>query len=101
MLNWDGAGASVTTNPGYREKGSKYSVFPVLIVGSESFNTIGFQMSSARDGKFSIITKVPGRETASYDDPYGETGFSSLKFYYGFLCKRPERIAVIYTVAPE
>lgn len=101
MLNWDGAGATVTTNPGYREKGSKYSVFPVLIVGSESFNTIGFQMSSARDGKFSIITKVPGRETASYDDPYGETGFSSLKFYYGFLCKRPERICVIYTVAPE
>ena len=101
MLNWDGEGASVTTNPGYREKGSKYSVFPILIVGSESFNTIGFQMSNARDGKFSIITKVPGRETADRDDPYGETGFSSLKFYYGFLCKRPERIAVIYTVAPE
>ena len=101
MLNWDGEGASVTTNPGYREKGSKYSVFPILIVGSESFNTIGFQMSNARDGKFSIITKVPGRETADRDDPYGETGFSSLKFYYGFLCKRPERICVIYTVAPE
>lgn len=101
MLNWDGEGASVTTNPGYREKESKYSVFPILIVGSESFNTIGFQMSNARDGKFSIITKVPGRETADRDDPYGETGFSSLKFYYGFLCKRPERICVIYTVAPE
>lgn len=101
MLNWDGQGKAVTTNPGYREKGSKYSVFPILIVGSESFNTIGFQMSNARDGKFSIITKVPGRDTADRDDPYGETGFSSLKFYYGFLCKRPERIAVIYTVAPE
>ena len=101
MLAWEGEGKAVTTNPGYREKDGKYSVFPILVVGSESFNTIGFQMSSARDGKFSIITKVPGRETATYDDPYGETGFSSLKFYYGFLCKRPERICVMYTVAPE
>lgn len=101
MLSWDGKGASVSSNPGYREKDGKYSVYPVLIVGSESFNTIGFQMSNAREGKFSIITKVPGRDTATYNDPYGETGFSSLKFYYGFLCKRPERICVIHTVAPE
>lgn len=103
MLGWEGEGAAVTSgkNPGYREKDSKYSVFPILIIGSESFNTIGFQMSNARDGKFSIITKVPGKDTADRNDPYGETGFSSLKFYYGFLCKRPERICVLYTVAPE
>jgi N4-gp56 family major capsid protein len=101
MLDWEGAGAAVTKNPGYREKDGKYSVFPILIVGSESFNTIGFNFSSAKDGKFSIITKVPGRDTATKEDPYGETGFSSLKFYYGFLAKRPERICVIHTVAPE
>lgn len=101
MLAWEGKGKDVTTNSGYREKGGKYSVYPILVVGSESFNTIGYQMSSAKDGKFSIITKVPGRDTASHDDPYGETGFSSLKFYYGFLGKRPERICVMYTVAPE
>lgn len=95
MLNWEGVGATVTSNPGYREKGNKYSVFPILIVGSESFNTINY------NDKFQIITKVPGRDTADRDDPYGETGFSSLKFYYGFLCKRPERICVIHTVAPE
>ena len=96
---WEGTGATVTTNPGYAEKGSKYNVYPILVVGSESFNTINY--SGASGGHFSIITKVPGRETATKDDPYGETGFSSLKFYYGFLCKRPERIAVIHTVAPE
>ena len=94
-------GKQQATNPGYREKGGKYSVFPILIVGSESFNTIGYQTDSAKNGKFSIITKVPGRDTADRTDPYGETGFSSLKFYYGFLCKRPERICVIHTVAPE
>lgn len=101
MLCWEGKGAATSKNPGYREKDGKYSVYPILIVGSESFNTIGFQMNNANDGKFSIITKTPGRDTASFDDPYGEKGFSSLKFYYGFLCKRPERIAVVYTVAPE
>ena len=101
MLAWEGKGASVSSNPGYREKGGKYDVYPILIVGSESFNTIGFQSDSVRNGKFSIITKVPGAQTADKNDPYGETGFSSLKFYYGFLCKRPERICVIHTVAPE
>lgn len=101
MLHWAGKGKAVTTNPGYREKGGKYDVYPILIVGSESFNTIGFQMNTAKDGKFSIITKMPGRDTADFSDPYGEKGFSSLKFYYGFLAKRPERICVIHTVAPE
>lgn len=101
MLAWEGAGATVSDNPGYREKDGKYNVYPILIVGSEAFNTIGYQSDSAKNGKFSIITKVPGRDTAGKDDPYGETGFSSLKFYYGFLCKRPERICVIHTVAPE
>ena len=101
MLGWEGAGATVGSNPGYREKDGKYNVYPVLIVGSESFNTIGFQMDNMKNGKFSIITKMPGADTASAEDPYGETGFSSLKFYYGFLCKRPERICVLHTVAPQ
>lgn len=101
MLAWEGEGAAEAANPGYRTKNGKYSVYPILVVGSESFNTISYQMSNATSGKFSIITKVPGRDTATKDDPYGETGFSSLKFYYGFLCKRPERICVIHTVAPE
>ena len=34
MLAWEGAGAAVGTNPGYREKDGKYNVYPVLIVGS-------------------------------------------------------------------
>lgn len=41
MLNWAGAGASVATNPGYRATSGKYDVFPMLVVGDESFTTIG------------------------------------------------------------
>jgi hypothetical protein len=31
------------------------------------------------------------------DDPYGEVGFYSIKWYYGFMALRPERLGVIWT----
>ena len=104
MLKWAGAGKQVTANPGYRatqkEGHQHYDIYPILVVGDDSFNTIGFQ-TNGKSFKFNYINKEPGKETATRDDPYGETGFSSLKWYYGFLANRPERIAVLKTVAPE
>ena len=41
----------------------------------------------------------PGKETADRNDPYGELGFMSIKCYYGFMVLRPERIALIKTIA--
>lgn len=99
MLHWAGVGATVGTNPGYRASSGKYDVFPMLVIGDDSFSTIGFQ-TDGKTVKFSVLTKMPGNETADRTDPYGETGFSSIKWYYGILIKRPERIAVIRTVAP-
>lgn len=99
MLHMSGHGAAETTNPGYRATGGKYDVFPVVIVGDDSFSTIGFQTDGSKLN-FDIITKNPGKEQADRNDPYGLTGFSSIRFYYGFLCKRPERIAIVWTVAP-
>ena len=99
MLHWAGAGATVGTNPGYRETSGKYDVYPMLVVGDDSFSTIGFQ-TDGKTVKFSVLTKMPGNDTADRNDPYGETGFSSIKWYYGILIKRPERIAVLRTVAP-
>lgn len=103
MLKWEGDGAQVTTNPGYRatEKGGHehYDIYPILIVGEDSFNTIGF-LTDGKSFKFNLITKLPGRETATRDEPYGEMGFSSVRWYYGTLINRPERIAVIKTVCP-
>jgi N4-gp56 family major capsid protein len=105
MLNWTGAGAVVGTNPGYRAgtphggSGTHYNVYPMLVIGDAAFTTIGFQ-TDGKTVKFDITTKMPGKETADRNDPYGETGFSSIKWYYGFLTLRPERIAVIKTVAP-
>lgn len=99
MLHWAGVGAAVTTNPGYRETGGKYDVYPMLCVGAESFTTIGFQ-TDGKTLKFKVTTKMPGEATADRNDPYGEMGFSSIKWYYGTLILRPERLALVKTVAP-
>lgn len=98
MMHWAGAGAAVTVNPGYRETNDKYDVYPMLVVGSEAFTTIGFQ-TDGKSVKFKITHKKPGPDSADRNDPYGETGFMSIKWYYGTLITRPERIALVKTVA--
>ena len=99
MMHWAGEGATATAaNPGYRTTNNKYDVYPILVVGAESFTTIGFQ-TSGKTPKFNLICKMPGEETADKNDPYGEMGFSSIKWYYGFMALRSERIAVYKVVA--
>jgi N4-gp56 family major capsid protein len=99
MLHWAGVGANVGSNPGFRASAGKYNVYPALCIGEDSFTTIGFQ-TDGKTVKFSVMTKMPGKETADRTDPYGETGFSSIKWYYGILIKRPERIGLLKCVAP-
>jgi N4-gp56 family major capsid protein len=103
MMNWKGAGADDGTNPGFQVTGQRYDVFPMLVVGGESFATVGLQSSGAKGGKqkFKIIVKKPGKEMATIQDPYGKVGFSSITFYHGFIALRPERIGLVKCVAPE
>lgn len=98
MMHWAGAGAPVVANGGYRETGGFYDVFPMLVIGSESFTTIGFQ-TDGKTVKFKITHKKPGKEIANRHDPYGEVGFASIKWYYGLMILRPERIALVKVVA--
>jgi N4-gp56 family major capsid protein len=98
MMHWAGAGAAEGTNDGYRATGGYYDVFPMLCVGDSSFTTIGFQ-TNGKSVKFKITHKKPGMAIANRDDPYGEVGFMSIKWYYGFLLERPERIALCKCVA--
>ena len=97
MMKWAGAGAVTTDSINY-DNGLRYDIFPILVVGSESFTTIGFQ-TDGKSVKFKIYNTAPGEATADRNDPYGETGFMSIKWYYGFMALRPERIALIKTVA--
>jgi N4-gp56 family major capsid protein len=98
MMKWAGAGADASADATCYETNSRFDVFPMLVVGDESFTTIGFQ-TDGKTVKFKITHKKPGDETADRNDPYGETGFMSIKWYYGFMALRPERIALVKTAA--
>lgn len=100
MMKWEGAGAPlvVEDDGSTFSTGGNYDVFPMLVVGDGSFSTIGFQ-TDGKTVKFKITHKKPGTETADRNDPFGETGFMSIKWYYGFLNQRAERIALVKTAA--
>ena len=98
MMKWAGAGASATGNTDSYQTAGKFDVFPMLVIGESSFTTISFQ-TDGKGVKFKIYHKAPGEATADRNDPYGETGFMSIKWYYGFMVLRPERIGLIKTVA--
>ena len=83
---------------GYRVTDGYYDAYPMLVVGSESFTTIGFQ-TSGKTVKFKIYHKAPGEAVANHNDPYGEVGFMSIKWYYGSMILRSERLAVVWSVA--
>jgi len=97
MMKFAGAGAADVNSVAYTT-GSNVDVFPMLCVGDGSFTTVGFQ-TDGKTVKFKITHKKPGEATADRTDPYGETGFMSIKWYYGSLILRPERIALIKTAA--
>jgi len=96
MLHWANAGAATPATGFYGD--TNYDIFPMLCVGDESFSTVGFQ-TDGKTVKFKIYNKPPGEENADRSDPYGETGFMSIKWYYGFMLQRPERLGVIKTAA--
>ena len=98
MLHWAGQGAAVTNNGGYRESNGHYNVYPLLVVGSKSFTTIGFQ-TDGNNTKFKILHKKPGTTSANRMDPYGKTGFYSIQWWYGTMILRPEWIACVKVVA--
>lgn len=77
---------------------SNIDIYPMLVVGDGAFTTVGFQ-TDGKSVKFSINHKKPGSEISDLANPFGEKGFYSIKWYYGFLAMRPERLGVIWTKA--
>lgn len=98
MQKWAGKGATAT-DASYHKTNGNYDVFPFLVVGDESFTTIGFLENGKGGQKFHNIHKKPSVETADRNDPYGEMGFSSTKWWYGFMPQFIERLALIKCVA--
>ena len=106
MMHWSAAGANVgdvTDEVAYWESDgagqAKVNVYPMLVVGDGSFTTIGFQ-TDGKTVKFKIKHVKPGSDGSySRDDPYGKTGYYSIAWWYGTMILRPERLALIKTVA--
>lgn len=98
MMKWSGAGSDATADTVSYKTNGRFDVFPMLIVGDESFTDIGFQ-TDGKSNKFKITHKPPGEATADRADPYGQTGFMSILWFYGFMALRPERMGLILTVA--
>ena len=94
MQYTENGGASAADTAGTGDNGA--DIYPMLVVGDGAFTTIGFQ-TDGKSVKFTINHKKPGKEIASLDDPYGEVGFYSIKWYYGFMALRPERLGIIWT----
>lgn len=98
MMKFAGVGAAVTgADAGYHSTSAQYDVFPMLVVGDGAFTTVGFQ-TDGKTVKFKIKHVRPS-ENHSSSDPYGETGFYSIKWYYGTMILRAERLALLKTVA--
>jgi len=98
MVHHAGAGADATGNTTHYSTGGNFDVFPMLVCGEESFTTIGFQ-TDGKTAKFKIFHKKPGIDMVSRDDPFGENGVFSIKWYYGFMGLRTERLALMWATA--
>ena len=92
------AWASAAGTDPFRNDGTKFEVYPNLIVGSEAFTHIGFEFGAGTQGKFDITTKTP-EELRSKENPYGKTGMTVIEFWNGILVERSEWIAVYHTAA--
>lgn len=99
MFSWIGGGAKLEDGDDavYHNNGTNYNVLPILVVGDESFATVTFQ-STGNNVKFEINHKKPG-DNLDRLDPYGETGFISIRWFYGFMGLRTERLALVNTAA--
>jgi N4-gp56 family major capsid protein len=98
MMHWDGAGAQVTAETTkFRNNGTNFNVYPMLVVGSGAFTTIGFQT----DGKgVKFKTKhISPEQNYSVMDPFGTKGIYSIQWYYGSMVLRPEHIGIMYSLA--
>jgi N4-gp56 family major capsid protein len=81
---------------------SKANVYPLVVVGDEAVKAITLHANRSQGkGRFEIIVKKPGVQTADFHDPFGKKGFYSIQWWSGLLVQRAERIAVLHVDATK
>lgn len=98
MVFWEGAGADANPEFGLASSNGKYNIYPALVIGDDAFTCISFNGSNGINNKFKTIHVKPD-DSVSRNDPYARFGLISIQWHYGILVKRPERIALLKTVA--
>ena len=98
MLEFVGEGATVSGTPTMDNNGTNYNIHPMLIIGPESFTTIGFR-TNGKSFNFEVMKKMPGEATADRNDPYGRHGWWSIQWTYGTMILRNERLVCVRSVA--
>lgn len=98
MMYWADGSTTIAPSSGatgvtVQSESSKAKVFPMLVVGDDAFNTIGFQTGDG-SAKWKTHMVKPGTNP-DRTDPYAKKGFMSIQFWYGFLANRPERIGLL------
>lgn len=99
LAAYRGAGSSVsadtaTDKANRHATGGKYDVFPMIVVGSDSFSTTGFT-----DKDVTAAHIPPVRDV--YNDMSAQVGGVVSNWTYGFLNYRPERIRQLAVVAQK
>lgn len=96
MFVEEGVGAAVDGGyvGGLSHTNNKFDVFPILIIGQDSFATIRLQGM----GAFEFNSMSP-KQALSMENPYANKGFFSYKFWYGSAILRPERVLRINVLA--
>jgi N4-gp56 family major capsid protein len=74
--------------------GGKFDVFPMIVVGSDSFSTTGF---TDRD----VTARHIEPKADVYNDMHAQVGGVASSWSYGFLNYRPERIRQLAVVATK
>jgi len=74
--------------------GTNIDVFPFVVVGDDSFVTtsVAGQNTQAKN----VMPKAD-----AYNDYYGEKGVISVKWSFGMVCYRPERLSMCLTALPR
>jgi N4-gp56 family major capsid protein len=80
------------SSAGFYVTDGKYDVFPMLVVGSDSFETYSLEGDVAK-------VKHGAPQVNPVSDPHGDIGSIAIAWYFGLLLNKPEHIRVLLSSA--
>ena len=96
MPLWEGEGADVVDDNAedLHTFGGKYTVFPMLFVGSDAVKSMNLSGEVAK-----VSTVLPKAD--AHNDNFGKVGSVAIAWYFSLIVMHPERVRVIFTCAKQ